>query len=176
VLTERRAAKMIRVKPDAFNDARLRDSTAQRSSRRRSDFRCAAIRSLQYGGPNVIGRSPRREVTAPNLAKAMGQFVRWTLGLGYSTTSIITYGTVHLLSRRASPNFHVGPRLIAHNAVIRLYDTAGNVIEKLTTKRAISKSGTCPLLTSNQSRLPSVFFTISARFYSFRNLKIAAKF
>jgi len=37
--------------------------------------------------------------------------------------------TVHFLSRRAGPNFHVGSRLAAHNAVIRVYDAAGNVIE-----------------------------------------------
>jgi hypothetical protein len=27
------------------------------------------------------------------------------------------------------PEFHIGFRLIAHNAVIRVYDDAGNVIE-----------------------------------------------
>jgi hypothetical protein len=34
------------------------------------------------------------------------------------------------LSRRTLPNFHVGPRLIAHNPVIHVYDAAGNVIER----------------------------------------------
>jgi len=59
--------------------------------------------------------------------------------------------------------------------VIRIYDGAGNVIETHEHKGDF-KSGDCPLLTSNQSRLPSVFLTISALFYSFRNLKIGAKF
>jgi hypothetical protein len=33
------------------------------------------------------------------------------------------------LSSQPSPEFHIGVRLIAHNAVIRVYDEAGNVIE-----------------------------------------------
>jgi len=36
---------------------------------------------LWYGDPNVSRAVTRREVTAPSLAKPMGQFVRWTLGL-----------------------------------------------------------------------------------------------
>ena len=77
-----------------------------------------------------------REVTAPSLTKPMGQFVRWTLGLAMRQLQLhYQYGTVHFLSRRASPNFHVGPRLIAHSAVIRVYDKAGNVIETHEHKR-----------------------------------------
>jgi len=45
---------------------------------------------LWYGDPNVSRAVTRREVTAPSLAKPMGQFVRWTLGLAISTTPLIT--------------------------------------------------------------------------------------
>ena len=68
---------------DAINDARLRSPPAQRSSRRRSDFRCAAIRSA------VVWR-----------AEAVSN------AIGYAKH-----------------------RSRSHDAVIRVYDAAGNVIE-----------------------------------------------
>ena len=41
-----------------------------------------------------------------------------------------------------------------HNAVIRVYDEAGNVIEERTSIRAISKTGEVPALLYARSPLP----------------------
>ena len=63
-------------------------------------------------------------MTAPTIAKRL----RFTGSLASPICHDLS-PEVGILSRQASPNFRVGPRLIAHNAVIRVYDEAGNVIE-----------------------------------------------
>ena len=56
--------------------------------------------------------------------------MRWTLGLAITPLRALNHTeTGHFLSSRAAPNFHIGPRLAVHDAVIRVYDAAGNVIE-----------------------------------------------
>jgi hypothetical protein len=60
---------------------------------------------------------------AKNLA---GDFLRL---LQIRLLANLFYGKRPNLSSQAPPNFHLGPRLTAHNAVIRVYDAAANVIE-----------------------------------------------
>ena len=52
-----------------------------------------------------------------------------TLGLAKMNFTSLYTKTVRFLSSQAAPNFHVEPRLTPHNAVIRVYDEARNVIE-----------------------------------------------
>ena len=44
-------------------------------------------------------------------------------------TGSLFYQKTCELVYQVSPNYHLGPHLTAHNAVIRVYDAAGNVIE-----------------------------------------------
>ena len=63
-------------------------------------------------------------MTAPTIAKQL----RFTGSLASPICHDLS-PEVGILSSRASPNFRVGPRLIARNAVIRVDDEAGSVIE-----------------------------------------------
>jgi len=73
---------------------------------------CAAVQSAVVWRPKrQSGGHPTRG-DRPKPSQAHGSLCPLDFRPSYATTPLITNtGTVHFLSRRASPNFHVGPRL-----------------------------------------------------------------
>jgi hypothetical protein len=102
--------------------ARLRDSPAQRSSRRRSKTRCTAVRSALIRNP-VSFSSERTMQRFPSRSASRSSGNSTWLGLPFGR---LCYGGPTAASNAVD---YAKSYSRSHDAVIRVYDAGGNVVQ-----------------------------------------------